>query len=375
MKQLKIIADSKIPFLQGVLEPFAEMHYLDPAAITPDAVRTADALIIRTRTKCNAALLDGSHVGEIATATIGFDHIDADYLRQAGIAWQNAPGCNAESVAQYVLASLSLIALREGRKLSSYTIGIVGVGNVGKAVERACLTVGISILRCDPPRAEREGSEGLVSLDTIAREADVVTFHTPLTRTGTHATYHLADQAFFEAVRRRPILINAARGGVVDETAMMEAHAAGRLGDLVIDCWEGEPAIDSRLLDMATIATPHIAGYSADGKANATRMAVANVARHFGIDPDLSSIEAPAIAENRLDATIYIGIEAVPNLILQTYNPLADDARLRKSPATFEKQRGDYPLRREPRAYVVSGVSDSATAAILTKLGFRVIEP
>jgi erythronate-4-phosphate dehydrogenase len=374
MTKLRIIADSKIPYLRDVLEPWAEMRYLAPADVTPEAVADADALITRTRNHCDAALLEGSRVRMIATATIGYDHIDADYCREAGITWRNAPGCNAESVAQYVAATLSYIALRDRRPLSSFTIGIVGVGNVGKAVERVCRTLGMRVLRCDPPRAEREGSEGFVALGEIARQADVVTFHTPLTHDGEHATYHLADETFFEQLAHRPILINAARGGVVDEAALLKAHDAGRLGDLVIDCWEGEPAINPRLLEAATIATPHIAGYSADGKANATRMAVENIARFFGIAPDVSGIEAPAIEPHRLDASGIAGQEVVPHLILKSYSPIDDTLRLRKSPATFEKQRGDYPLRREPRAYEVTGVSDAATADVLSRLGFAVSE-
>ncbi|MGL4293289.1 MAG: 4-phosphoerythronate dehydrogenase PdxB [Bacteroidales bacterium] len=366
---MKIIADSKIPYLKGVLESFADIYYLSPDKIDAEAVKDADALIIRTRTCCNEALLAGSKVKMIATATIGYDHIDREYCRHHGIVWKNAPGCNASSVAQYITSSLSLWAMENGDTLEGKTIGIVGVGNVGKRVEKECADLGMNILRCDPPRAKAEGEEGFVSLETIAREADIITFHTPLTRTGDTPTFHMAADRFFDQVAQVPVIINTSRGEVIDQVAMKEANRKGLLSAMIIDCWEHEPAIDPELMGMAFISTPHIAGYSADGKSNATRMAVENISRFFGWEPDLSAILPPQIADPVIDALAYPE-NTLANILLRTYDPQDDSRRLRNNPETFEKQRGDYPLRREYRAFTVENTPDELLP-VLRKLGFQ----
>lgn len=372
MKKLKIVADSKIPFLEGVLEPFAEMIYLSPEKIDADAVRDADALIIRTRTKCDAALLEGSNVKMIATATIGYDHIDRAYCERKGIVWKSAPGCNASSVGQYVLSALSLLMSQRNETLRGKTLGIVGVGNVGKAVERVCRIAGMNILRNDPPRAEAEGDADFVDLETIARECDVITFHTPLIREGAHPTQHLADESFFSKLGNNPVIINAARGEVIDEKAMMKAYEEQRISEMIIDCWEHEPKINRELLAKTYLSTPHIAGYSADGKSNATRMAVEHIARFFGLHPDLSSIQPPAAQNPVIDLSQY---DANPEVeaLLRTYDPREDSARLRESPETFEKQRGDYPLRREYSAYTLYN-TPLREQSLFRELGFDVKE-
>lgn len=193
MNRLKIVADNTVPYLKGIAEPFADMVYLNAREFTPEAVRDADALIVRSIDKCTKTLLQGSRVKLIATATIGFDHIDTRYCDEAGITWKNAPGCNAVSVSQYVLASLVALAGRRNEPLEGKTIGIVGVGHVGKEVEKRCAALGLRILRNDPPRAAEEGPEDFVSLRRIAEEADIITLHTPLTKEGPFATYHLAE--------------------------------------------------------------------------------------------------------------------------------------------------------------------------------------
>lgn len=367
--KLKIVADSKIPYLQGVLEPYAEMVYLSPEKIDREAVKDADALIIRTRTKCDARLLEGSRVKMIATATIGFDHIDRDYCREAGIVWKNAPGCNASSVGQYVICALSMLLARNGGTLEGKTLGIVGLGNVGQAVEAACAPFGLSILRCDPPRAKREGTDSFVSLDRIAREADVITFHTPLTRTGDHPTFHLADEAFFDALLNKPVIVNSARGEVIDEVAMLKAYQEGKISEMIVDCWEHEPHINPNLMANTYLSTPHIAGYSADGKSNATKMAVANVAEFFGIDVNTGSVCPPGAPDPVIDAAQYPE-DTLTEILLRTYNPSDDSARLREKPEQFEKQRGDYPLRREFGAYTLYNVREELRP-VLEQVGFR----
>lgn len=360
---MKLVIDDKIPYIKGEAERLGETVYLPGNAITASDVREADALIVRTRTRCDEGLLRGSRVQFIATATIGYDHLDTAYLASHGIGWANCPGCNAPSVAQYVGCALLTLydELPAAPAGSGLTAGIVGVGHVGKAVAAALRRLGVRTLLCDPPRADAEGPEGFVPLSAIEQEADIITFHTPLTRTGRHATYHMADAAFFARLRRRPVIINAARGEVVDTQALMAAIAAGQVGPAVIDTWEGEPRIHRPLLEKACLATPHIAGYSADGKAAGTRMVLEAVARHFGL-PSTFSVQPPAwpadyrgYAAARMPAQCGSGQPAarfhrlpLREQWLYAYDPRVDSRALKADPEAFEHLRGNYPLRREP---------------------------
>lgn len=343
---MKVVVDNKIPFIRDVLETLGvEATYMPGAAIDREAVADAEALIVRTRTCCNAALLDGSRIRFIATATIGYDHIDTAYCAAHGIRWTNAPGCNAASVCQYVESVLLLLQREQGMSLSSSTIGVVGVGHVGTLVAAMARSWGMRVLCCDPLR-EESGEQGFVSLDVIAREADVVTLHTPLTYDGPHPTYHMADEEFFRSLGRKPWFINTSRGETTDTAALHRALDEGLVSQCVIDVWEHEPHIDRALLDRCYIGTPHIAGYSADGKACATQMALQALACHFGLG------EVPEIVPPRLTpSTIYADSRAAA--LLQIYNPLVDSARLKAQPEAFEQLRGDYPLRREAKGFEI----------------------
>ncbi len=332
-----IIIEGNIPFIRGLFEPYATVRYLAPEEITREAVADADALITRTRTRCDRALLEGSRCRMIASATIGLDHVDLDYCAARGIEVCNAPGCNAPGVAQYVMASV-LSLLPYDADLSSLTFGIVGVGNIGKVVEAWARKLGFKVLLCDPPRAEAEGPESFVSLEEIARNADIITFHTPLTRTGNHPTYHLASRQFFDSLQRCPIVINAARGPVADTDAWIAAIRRGCVSHSVIDCWEHEPDISAELLGLANIATPHIAGYSREGKIRATRMASEAVAAHFGWP-------APIMTETATDTPLE---QITRRSILDSYNPYADTFALRNHPDSFEQLRNHYNYRCEP---------------------------
>ncbi len=338
---MKIIVDDKIPYIRGQVERLAdEVVYLPGAAIAPDDVRDADALIVRTRTKCNRQLLEGSRVRFIATATIGFDHLDIDYLRQAGILWTNCPGCNATSVAQYVRNSLLLWAQHKGIDLATLTVGIVGVGHVGTAVRQALQPLGCRLLLNDPPRAEREGSKGFSTLQELQRQCDVITIHTPLVRDGKYPTLHLVDDAFLHALPRCPLVVNSGRGEVVDNEALERALDEKRIAQAIIDTWEGEPALRRSLLPKVFIGTPHIAGYSADGKANATRMSLEALARWMCSDAAFD-VQPPALPADFV-------LPADPwQRALALYNPMDDSRCLKAHPEDFERQRGDYPLRRE----------------------------
>ncbi len=336
---MKVIIDNKIPYLEGVLEAVGiEAVFLPGREFTPAVVKDADALLVRTRTRCDRRLLEGSRVRFIGTATIGYDHIDTAYCAEAGIAWCNCPGCNAGAVEQYVHAVLLLLQQEKGISLAGTCLGVIGVGHVGSRICRLGERLGMRVLQNDPPRADR-GEEGFADLAVLARECDILSFHTPLLTDGPYRTFHLADAAFFHSLARRPYVINTSRGEVMATDALLEALDGGQVAGAVLDVWENEPDIDLRLLDRVFIGTPHIAGYSADGKANATRMVLEAFSRFFGIDVPFQA-DLPALPE-AVTATDPVTRQ------LQAYNPHRDCEALRACPALFEQLRGDYPLRRE----------------------------
>lgn len=346
---MKVIIDDKIPYISRAAEElFGNVVYLPGAEfVGSKEVADADALIVRTRTRCDNSLLKNTNVKFVATATIGYDHISASELEGMGIAWTNCPGCNANSVGQYIRNCLYLVETAKNLRREDLCVGIVGYGHVGKAVYKALTNAGFSILVNDPPLEAAGGADvPLVSLEEIASRCDVITFHTPLTREGQWPTLNLADETFFQSLQKKPVIINAARGGVVCEKAMLEAYAQSLVSEMIIDTWENEPNINMSLLEKTFIATPHIAGYSADGKSNATRMALKAVCRHFGIKFEdeehfLAITAPPALAED-IKST---GNKTDDDLLL--YNPLNDSTLLKTYPKDFEKQRGNYPLRRE----------------------------
>ena len=294
---MKIIIDNKIPYIRGALEPFAKVVYLPGNLTTRETVRDADALVTRTRTLCNRDTLEGSRVRFIATATIGFDHIDTRYCEAAGIQWVNAPGCNAESVNQYVASALFSWSARERVALKGQTIGIVGVGQVGSRVAKTCEILGMNVLLNDPPRERAEGSSQFVSLRDIREQCDIISFHVPLNVEGEDRTYHMVNQPFVGGLQKRPLLINTCRGEVFESEAVHRARETGEIAGLIIDCWENEPALDLDLLHRVDFGTPHIAGYSRDGKANGTTVAVRAISKFFGLgidDWEPAGIEPPA---------------------------------------------------------------------------------
>ena len=340
---MKVVADMDIPFLEGVFEPYGEVVYKKGLEISHEDVLDADALVVRTRTRCDAALLEGTSVKMVATATIGTDHIDLEYCRNAGIEVANAAGCNAGGVMQYVFSALYGVAARKGIKIDESTIGIVGVGHVGSKIEAMAEYLGFNILRCDPPRAVAEGPEGFCSLEHLLEESDVVTLHVPLDET----TRGMANADFFTLMKPGAIFINAARGEVVDEQALIEASP--KLGAIVIDTWNNEPDINEDLVDIADIATPHIAGYTFQGKQNGTAYAVQALARHFRLEElydffpaqDLPGHE-PVLLD--LKGKNHGEIAAVSQY---NYPIFTDDFRFRMEPHKFEKLRSEYQYRRE----------------------------
>jgi erythronate-4-phosphate dehydrogenase len=374
---MKIIIDDKIPYIKGALEGVSEVIYLPGSKTTPEIVRDANALITRTRTICDEKLLAGSAVKFIATATIGYDHIDTAYCEKAGISWTNAPGCNAKSVEQYIAAALFTWALKNRIKLRDKTIGIVGVGNVGSKVSRFCEILGMKVLLNDPPRERIEGSDLFVSIETIQKEADIITFHVPLNMSGEDATFHMVNHEFLSGVKKNPLLINTCRGEVNENKAIIDAIKLNTLSGYIVDCWENEPDISLELLGLCDTGTPHIAGYSRDGKANGTMMSVQAVSRFFNLGIDHwqpSGVEQPENTLIELDGTRRDEESIIAEAVLQTYDIEADDLALRNSPALFEKLRGDYPVRREFTSYTVKPRNIKDT--VLTKLsaiGFNVL--
>lgn len=377
---MKIVADDKIPGLKGVFEPFAEVLYLPGKDIGPDDVKDADALIVRTRTACNAQLLESSSVKMVATATIGTDHFDIPWLESAGIRWVNAPGCNSGSVRQYIGSVLARLIL-EGRDPATTTLGIVGVGMVGSKIAQLANALGFKVLLNDPPRQRSEGSAAFCDLPQLLRESDLISFHTPLNMSGPDATWHHFNKDTLRQTKKGAIVINTSRGEVTATQTLLQGLASGHLSRVVLDVWENEPNIHSDLHQKVWIGTPHIAGYSVDGKANGTTMTVQALARHFQLplsDWQPASLPLPPDPLIRFGEEILqmTPAQVAATAILKTFDVCDDDARLRARPTEFEKLRGAYPPRREFHLWQVQ-LPKQAAAEVRTlfkQLGFQLKE-
>ncbi|HIZ87573.1 MAG TPA: 4-phosphoerythronate dehydrogenase [Candidatus Coprenecus pullistercoris] len=341
---MKVIADKDIPFLKGVLEPYCEVLYLSGADIARRDCMDADALIVRTRTRCSRSLLEGTRVSFVATATIGTDHLDKEWLSAAGVEWASAPGCNACGVMQYVHTALFTAASSRGMDLRGRTLGVVGAGNTGERVARLAELLGFKVLRND---IDRSLKAPLVSLDTLLRESDIVSFHLPLDS----STKGMISDSLLSAMRPGAVLINACRGEVADDAALLRYR--DRLSLLILDVWNGEPSgISAKLLDATDIATPHIAGYSYEGKVNGTAMAVQALARHFGITPLLDfRPPVPPLPAVALPHDIgSLSSQARLADAFQCIFPILDtDRALRLDPSSFERLRRDFVYRHEFR--------------------------
>lgn len=340
---MKLVIDKTIPFVENLFEPFAEVVYLEGKDICADDVRDADGLLIRTRTKCNADLLEGSSVRMISTASIGSDHIDHAYCNEHGIHFATASGCNAVGVMNYVFSALYGIAARKSLDLEGKTMGIVGVGNTGSRVAAMARHIGLRVLLCDPPRAEAEGSDAFCPLTRLLAESDVVTLHVPLS----DQTRKMANDRFFDAMRPGALFINTARGEVVDEPSLI--RAIPHLGAVIIDTWNNEPYVNPTLVEMVDIATPHIAGYSYQGKQNGTALAVRALARFFGFEPLYEYFPETPLAE--LEA-IKLNLKGksqgeIASVLSYNYPIFTDDFMFRMNPAGFENLRLNYSYRRE----------------------------
>lgn len=349
---MKIIADEKIPFLEGRIEG-AELVRLPAPDITREVLMDADAILTRTRTHCDASLLEGTDIRMVATATIGTDHIDLDWCRANGIEVRNAPGCNAPGVALYVWSSL----LRSGFDPRGKTVGVIGCGNVGSVVARWGEILGARVLVCDPPRKEAGFTDReYLSLEDVLSRSDAVTLHTPLTRTGKYPTFHLINRQSLQSLRQGAFFVNAARGEVLDSDAVSDAIESGQIAKAIIDTWEGEPKLNRRLLSLTDVATTHIAGYSVEGKQRATRMALEAISDFFK-SPHLHTSTPPHLhISTPPDIHISTGGLAGPyempsslphDLVMSHYDPAEMTAALKSRPEDFEKIRNSYPLHFE----------------------------
>ena len=373
---IRIVADNKIPFLKGVLDSVAEVSYLPGREIGREHVSNADALILRTRTKCNRELLEGTQVKYIATATIGYDHLDTGFLDANGIKWSNAPGCNSGSVRQYMASALASIVEGHGMSFKKLTIGIIGVGHVGKKVESLARALGMDVLLNDPPRERKEGKGRFVSIGELLANSDIVTLHVPLNIDGPDKSYHMANEYFLGRMKRGAWLINTSRGEVVETSSLIRNLRDESISGAVLDVWENEPEIDRELLRLSKISTPHIAGYSLDGKADGTSQSVRSVSRFFklGLD-DWYPVNVPAPSDNLIRIKRDSGSpeQVMKYVFSRIYDINADSDSLKSAPADFEKFRDNYPPRREFGAYTISFEDSSDSySEVFQKLGFSI---
>ncbi|NIF46498.1 4-phosphoerythronate dehydrogenase PdxB [Enterobacter sp. Ap-1006] len=370
---MKILVDENMPYARELFSRLGEVTAVPGRPIPVDALTDADALMVRSVTKVNAELLDGKGIKFVGTATAGTDHVDEAYLQSAGVAFSAAPGCNAIAVVEYVFSSLLMLAERDGFQLKDRTVGIVGVGNVGSRLQARLEAWGVRILLCDPPRADRGDEGDFVSLETLVQEADVITFHTPLFKSGEYKTLHLADEALISRLKPGAILINACRGPVVDNNALLKCLKAGQNLSVVLDVWEPEPDLNVELLDKVDIGTAHIAGYTLEGKARGTTQVFEAFSDFIGQSQTVALDSLlPAPEFGRITLAGPLDQPTLKRLVHLVYDVRRDDAPLRKvagQPGEFDKLRKNYLERREWSSLYVQ-CDDADAAGMLQKLGF-----
>lgn len=353
---MRIVADENIPLLDAFFSGFGEIRRYPGRTLDRAAVADADILLVRSVTKVTRELLEGTPVRFVGTCTIGTDHLDLEYLNEAGIRWSSAPGCNARGVVDYVLGSLLTLAEIEGAELSQRTYGVVGAGQVGGRLIKVLRGLGWNVLVCDPPREAEEGGD-YVSLDEIVARCDVISLHTPLNKTGDQPTWHLFDRARLLDLKPGAWLINAARGPIVNNVALREVLLEREDLQAVLDVWEQEPLVDVALAELCVIGTPHIAGYSLDGRQRGTAQIYQALCAHLGQSPSISLddlLPKPWLAHVTLDAATDPAW-ALNMLCRGVYDPRRDDADFRRSLVAdsasqrlaFDTLRKHYPPRRE----------------------------
>ncbi|TCK02542.1 4-phosphoerythronate dehydrogenase PdxB [Marinobacterium mangrovicola] len=375
--RLKIVADENIPALEPLFGELGDLVRLPGRSMSPSELADADLLLVRSVTRVNAELLAGSRIGFVGTATIGTDHLDIGWLEQQKIQWCSAPGCNADAVVEYVLSVLWHLADEQGFDPLSRTFAVIGAGNVGGRLVERLRALGIKVLVCDPPRAEKEGKAGFVSLEEALAQADFISLHTPLVKDGQHPSHHLLNESNLDLIQQNAILLNAGRGPVIDNRALELFMQQRSDISLVLDVWEHEPAVSPALASHCRIATPHIAGYSLEGKIRGTWMLYREVCRWLGREAALSLESVLPMPEVE---RIYCNGRLAPlKPIALTYDPYRDDRALRatldlpepEQRLAFDRLRKQYPVRREFSSLEVDGLEDETQDRLLRALGFR----
>ena len=374
---MKIIADENIPFVKECFSSAGEVLTTGGRKITPEILKDADVLLVRSITKVGKDLLDGTNVKFVGTATIGFEHIDLDYLTRKNIGFASAPGSNANSVAEYIVSALLNLANKYNFDVSQKSIGIVGVGNVGSKVEKKANVLGMRVVLNDPPLKRQSGDEKYRPIEKIF-DCDIVTLHVPLTLEGINKTYHMADEKFFKSLKPGTILINSSRGKVMDTAALKAAITSGKTKACVLDVWENEPSIDTELVKMVDYGTPHIAGYSYDGKVVGMIMIYQAFCKFFGVKPKFSAKDF--LPKPRVEKIVISKDDPKPLLTIANtlYDIKRDDEKLRqiikkgveRQGAYFDSLRKNYHIRREFQNTAVS-TPDKNLKNILEGLGFK----
>jgi len=354
---MKIVADMNIPFVKECFSSIGEVEVVAGRQIKPKEITDADVLLVRSVTPVNEKLLTGSKVKFVATATIGVEHIDCEYLQKRGIGFASAPGSNANSVAEYIIAALLEAGEKHNITLAGKSIGIIGVGNVGSKVAKKCAAMGMKTYLNDPPLQRQTGESKYLSIEKLFG-CDFITLHIPLAFEGIDKTYHLADERFFGSLKKGCVFLNTSRGGVVETKALKAATKSGKIRSAMLDVWENEPNIDAELLEMADIGTPHIAGYSFDGKVAGMIMIYKAACEHLGLKPKFdvdSFLPEPIVPEINIKSEAGGEEDIIKEIVRKVYDIKADDRRLKqilnmpadKRGAEFDRLRKDYPVRRE----------------------------
>ncbi len=379
---IHIVADEKIPFVKAAFSHIGDLTLLPGRSISKEHLKNADLLLTRSVTQINRYLLETSRVKMVASATIGTDHVDLEYLNSHDIQFAFAAGGNAKSVAEYVMAAILEFAVKQGKRLSNLSLGIVGIGNIGRLVARMAEGLGITVLKNDPPLAEKTNERYFFPLTEIAK-CDIVTIHVPIIKSGSYKTNHLFDQELMSKLQPGSLLINTSRGAVVANLALKEALTNKNISAAILDVWENEPNIDIELLNQVFIATPHIAGYSLDGKTNCTEIIYRKVCEYFGFTPKWKpqdSLLEPDNAQLEYNDLNLPDLEFLHKIVKNTYDIKKDDSRMRSRliesgrnvAAEFDRLRNDYPIRREFRNYQIEVQKNRKLLLLkLQALGFR----
>jgi erythronate-4-phosphate dehydrogenase len=382
---MKIICSSSMPYAREAFSTLGEVELVEGRSISPAHVKDADILAVRSTTPINRALLSGSSVRFVGTATIGTDHIDQRWIEESGIFWMASPGCNATSVGEYITAALLHMACRHGWVLSEKTIGIIGVGHVGTKVAERCRALGMNVLLNDPPRHRVSGSKEFIPLSDMLKQADILTLHVPLEKDGQDPTWHLVNDLFLEHLKPGACLINSARGSIIDNDQLIEACGGDTLKYLILDTWEGEPCVRKELLGAVSLGTPHIAGYSFEGKAMGTDMVYRAACEFLGQEP-VWNIEdvlpAPPVPFVMLDAADKRFEESLHEVVSKVYDIASDSESFlgsqagtdQERSAAFDRHRNDYPVRREFRYTTVEVKNGTQHLLnVLSMLGFKIL--